>query len=196
MIRIGILGSIGSGKSYIAKKFGYPVFNADLAVAKIYKENRKCFKKLKRCLPKYINSFPIEKKQILDAILANNSNLKKIIKIIHPEVRLQMKKFIKKNKNKKIIVLDIPLLLENGINKKADVLVYIDANPKKLKKMLVKRRSFNKKITKRFKNLQLPLEYKKKKSHFVIKNNFKSQSFKKDVNRILKNIFSYERNSP
>ena len=62
--------------------------------------------------------------------------------------------------------------------------------------MLVKRRSFNKKITKRFKNLQLPLEYKKKKSHFVIKNNFKSQSFKKDVNRILKNIFSHERNSP
>ena len=107
-----------------------------------------------------------------------------------------MKKFIKKNKNKKIIVLDIPLLLENGINKKADVLVYIDANPKKLKKMLVKRRSFNKKITKRFKNLQLPLEYKKKKSHFVIKNNFESQSFKKDVNRILKNIFSHERNSP
>ena len=48
MKRIGILGDIGSGKSYIAKCFGFPVFNADLEVAKIYKENKKVFQKLKK----------------------------------------------------------------------------------------------------------------------------------------------------
>ena len=48
MIKIGILGDIGSGKSYVAKNFGYPVFNADEEVAKIYKKNRKIFKKLKK----------------------------------------------------------------------------------------------------------------------------------------------------
>ena len=47
MKRIGILGDIGSGKTYIAKCFGFPVFNADLEVAKIYKYNRKVFQKLK-----------------------------------------------------------------------------------------------------------------------------------------------------
>ena len=45
MIRIGIVGDIGSGKSYVAKQFGYPVFNADIEVSKIYKTSRKCFKK-------------------------------------------------------------------------------------------------------------------------------------------------------
>ena len=62
MIKIGILGDIGSGKSYVAQNFGYPVFNADYEVAKLYQKNRKVFNKLKKDLPKYIFSFPMEKK--------------------------------------------------------------------------------------------------------------------------------------
>ena len=61
MIRIGILGDIGSGKSYVASKFGYPVFNADHEVSILYKKDEKIFKKLKKKLPKYITSFPINK---------------------------------------------------------------------------------------------------------------------------------------
>ncbi len=48
MIRIAVVGDIGSGKSYIAKLFGYPVFNADLEVARIYKTNKSCYKRLKK----------------------------------------------------------------------------------------------------------------------------------------------------
>ena len=83
MIRIGILGDIGAGKSYVAKNFGYPVFNADHEVALLYKNNKKIFNKLKKKLPKYIYSFPIDKKEILTAILAEKNNLSKIIKIVH-----------------------------------------------------------------------------------------------------------------
>ena len=75
---IGILGDIGSGKSFVAKNFGYPVFNADKEVIKIYKENKSCFKKLKNKLPKYIKSYPINKVELSKAILANKYNLKKI----------------------------------------------------------------------------------------------------------------------
>ena len=81
MIRIGILGAIGSGKSYVAKNFGYPVFNADYEVSKLYQKNRSIYQKLKKILPEYIYEFPIDKVQLSNAILANNSNLKKIIKI-------------------------------------------------------------------------------------------------------------------
>ena len=102
MIRIGILGDIGSGKSYIARCFGYPVFNADKEVSKLYKSDLKVFKKLKKSLPKFINSFPISKIEITKAILANQNNLKKIIKIIHQEVRNKMNVFLRKNKKKKI----------------------------------------------------------------------------------------------
>ena len=87
MIRIGILGDIGSGKSHIAKKFGYPVFNADTEVHKLYKNEIKIFHRLKKILPKYINSFPIDKNEISDAILTKNQNLKKIINIVHQEIR-------------------------------------------------------------------------------------------------------------
>ena len=83
MIRIGILGDIGSGKSYVAKNFGYPVFNADYEVSKLYKKDRKTFNKLNKVLPRYIYSFPIKKNEISNAILANKFSLKMIIKIVH-----------------------------------------------------------------------------------------------------------------
>ena len=193
MIRIGILGDIGSGKSYIAKNFGYPVFNADEEVAKIYKKNRKVFIKLKKNLPKYINSFPINKTELTKAILANSINLKKIVKIIHLEVRKKMNIFIKKNKKKKFIILDIPLLLENKINKKNDVLIFVQTKKKDVLKRLKKRANYNKLLINKFKNLQLPLVYKMKKSHFIIKNNFTKKMVDESINKILKKINS-ERN--
>ena len=195
MIRIGIVGDIGSGKSYIAKQFGFPIFNADLEVSKIYKKNRKCFKKLKRTFPNYIRSFPIKKKELSQIVLENKKNVKKINKIVHPEVRLRMNKFLNKNKKKKAIILDIPLLLEGKINKKNDILVFVEAKKKEINKRLKKRHNFNLKIFKKLKKLQLPLETKRIKSNFIIKNNFKSLSTKKNV-KILKNkILKNERSS-
>ena len=142
MIRIGILGDIGSGKSYVAKNFGYPVFNADIEVGKIYKNDKKIFNKLKKILPNYIHSFPVDKNEISKAILANKSNLKKIIEIIHLEVRKKMNIFIKKNKNKKIVILDIPLLLENKINQKNDILIFVKSKKSDILRRLKKRRNF------------------------------------------------------
>ena len=56
MIRLAVVGDIGSGKSHVAKLFGFPVFNADNEVAKLYRESRKCYRRLKKVLPNYINS--------------------------------------------------------------------------------------------------------------------------------------------
>jgi len=184
MIKIGILGDIGSGKSYVAQKFGYPVFNADYEVAKLYQQKKKIFNKLKKFLPNYIHSFPIKKIEILNAILANENNLDKIIRIVHLEVRKKMNKFLIKNKNKKIVILDIPLLLENKINKKEDVLVFVQSKQLDILKRLKKRPNFNQKLLKKFKDIQYPIKYKKKKSNFIIKNDYT----KKTVNDAIKNI--------
>jgi dephospho-CoA kinase len=188
MIRVGILGDIGSGKSYIAKNFGYPVFNADNEVGKLYKKNKKVFNKLQKALPKYIFTFPIDKKEITRAILANKANLRKIIKIVHNEIRKKMNIFLRNNRNKKIIILDIPLLLENKINKKNDILIFVEANQKDTMKRLRQRANFNLKIFKKFKKIQFSLDYKKKKSNFIIKNNFASKSVKKRIEYIVKKI--------
>ena len=188
MIRIGILGEIGSGKSYVASNFGYPVFNADYEVAKLYKLNKSVFNKLKKKLPKYIYSFPIEKIEISNAVLANRINLKKIIKIVHFEIRKKLNVFLKKNKYKKIVILDIPLLLENKINKKKDILVYVQSNKSLILQRLKKRKNFNNKLLKKFKNIQYSSVYKKKKSHFIIKNSFTKKSVSDGINNILKNL--------
>ena len=188
MIRIGILGDIGSGKSYVAKNFGYPVFNADFEVGKLYKKNRKIFNKLKKVLPKYIYSFPVNKNEISNAILTNKSNLKKIIKIIHLEIRKKMNIFLNKNRSKNVVILDIPLLLENKINKKNDILIFVQSKKADILKRLRKRPNFNAKLLNKFKSIQLPLDYKKKNSQFIIKNNFKSNSVKRSIRKILKEI--------
>ena len=188
MIRIGILGDIGSGKSYVAKSFGYPVFIADKEVTKLYKKNRKIFIKLNKALPKYITQFPIKKQEITRMILANKNNLKKVIHIIHPEVRKKMNIFLKKNKKSKYIVLDIPLLLENKINKRKDILIFIESNRTEILKRLKKRQNFNSKILDRFRKIQLPLDYKRKKSNFIVKNNFTNKLIKKQIKYILKQI--------
>jgi len=188
MIRIGILGDIGSGKSYVAKHFGYPVFNADYEVGKLYQSNKKTFNKLKKSLPKHINSFPIDKKEISHAILTNKNNLSKIIKIIHLEIRKKMYVFLKKNKKKKIVILDIPLLLENKINNKNDILIYVDSKKTGILKRLKKRKNFNQKLLNKFKSIQLPNSFKKKKSKFIIKNDFTEKSVKNGIKDILKEI--------
>tara|TARA_B100000700_G_scaffold274864_1_gene320225 strand:- start:1329 stop:1901 length:573 start_codon:yes stop_codon:yes gene_type:complete len=187
MIRIAIIGDIGSGKSYISKLFGFPVFNADLEVKKIYKNNKRCFLKLNRKLPKYILTFPIKKEELLKAIIKNKQNIFKINNIVHPEVRLKLKKFLKKNKSKLAVILDIPLLLENKINHKKDILIFVDSKKKQVNKRLKKRPNFNMRILKQLKSLQLPLEIKRKKANFIIKNNFKRFSIMKDV-KLLKKI--------
>jgi len=188
MIKIGILGDIGSGKSYVARNFGYPIFDADYEVKKIYLSDKRIFGKLKKALPKYIFSFPINKNEISNAILFNKSNLKKIVTIVHSEIRKKMKIFLKKNVDKKIIILDIPLLLENKINKQKDILVFVDSKKTEILKRLKKRKNFNPYLLKKFKNIQLPIDYKRKKSQFVIKNNFTNKSVKRSIKLILRKI--------
>ena len=118
----------------------------------------------------------------------NQNNLKKITKIIHPLVRKRMNIFFKRNKNKKIVVLDIPLLIESKINRNNHILVFVDAKQKEIRKRLKKRPNFNAKMFNKLKKLQSPVEKKRKKSHFIIKNNFRHDSTKKNVKKTLREI--------
>jgi len=96
--------------------------------------------------------------------------------------------FLKKHKNKKIIILDVPLLLENKINKKKDILVFIQSKQSDILKRLKKRKNFNQKLLKKFKNIQFPVKYKKKKSNFIIKNDFTNKTVNDGVKNILMEI--------
>ena len=190
MIRIAILGDIGAGKSFVSKQFNCPLFNADKEVAEIYKNDRSCYQKIKKALPKYIISDHLDKKFLLKAVLDSKNNLKKISKIVHPIVRTRMNKFLTKNSSKKLVVLDIPLYLENKLNKRGDVLIFVEAKRKDIQKRLKMRKYFNEKLNRNLKTLQLPLTKKKKLSNFVIKNTFNTKKIKNDVKDIKNEILN------
>ena len=190
MIKIGILGDIGSGKSFVSKQFGFPVFSADEEVKKIYREDRACFRKLRKKLPKFINFFPINKTNLIRAVLANPKNLGLINQIVHPKVKKRLHKFFLKNIKSKVVILDVPLLLENKINIKNYILIFIDAKKTDINKNLIKRKNFNLKLIRKLRKIQLPLKTKKKVSNYIIKNNFSSEQIRKKVKIIRKEILS------
>ena len=193
MIRIALVGEIGSGKTFISKLFGYPTFNADVVVSEIYNRDKKTFNKLKKRLPNFFFDFPVKKKELIKAILKNKENITIISSIIHPVVRKKLNIFLKKNKKEIIVILDIPLFLENKLNKKNDSIIYIQAKQKNIKKKLNLRKNYNKEILKKLKDLQYSLKRKKTKSNYVIKNTFNKKSARKAVKNVLNKILSWKK---
>ena len=68
MIKISLVGDIGSGKTYISKLFKAPCFFADIEVEKLYRTNRQCFLKLRRKFPQFIKTFPIKKIELTNTV--------------------------------------------------------------------------------------------------------------------------------
>ena len=194
MIRVCMMGTIGSGKSFISKLFNCPVFNADKEVNNIYKNHKDCFIKLKKKIPKFIKSFPIRKSELKNAISEDSKNLKLISLIVHPIVRSSLKNFLQKKKNSKMIVLDIPLLVENKLYAKGDVLIFIKASKSKIIDRIKKRRNFDKKIINKLKTNQTALLKKMKLANYIVDNNSSPNIMKNKIKKLRKKILD-ERNS-
>jgi len=190
MIRVGLIGEIGSGKSFIAKLFNYPVFNADREVEILYKNSKECYKKLSKKLPRFVKSFPISKSQLIKAINQDKKNLKKISSVVHPLVRKKMKLFLNKNKKNKIVILDIPLLIENKLYNKKDILVFIKSNQNKIINRLKKRKNYNKKTLLYLRKNQANLLKKRKLANYIVDNNFSRNIMKKKIKYLKQKILN------
>ena len=105
-----------------------------------------------------------------------------------------MNSFLIKNRKKKWVVLDIPLLIENNLNRKKDILIFVESKKSQINLRLKKRKNYNKKILENLRKLQKTASYKKKLSTYIIKNDFKLLTVKKRVKFIKNKIFN-ERNS-
>ncbi len=186
MIRIGLVGDIGAGKSFVGKNFRFPLFNADQEVKKIYKKNKYCFNKLNQKFPDHIKKFPISKNEIKK--LLNKKNIKIISKIVHPYVRVALRNFLNKNYSKKHVVLDIPLLIENKLNKKSDIIIFVKTPKKIIQKRLKKRGIYNKKVIEILKSQQIKIDKKIKLSRFVVDNSKNKKEVIKEIKQIKKKL--------
>ena len=144
MIKIGITGSIASGKTTASKIISSgngPLFSADNVVKKLYVKNS--FKKL---VSKKLNfQLNLKFKKKVKNIIFKKENLKMLEKIIHPLVRKQMIVFLDKNKSKKMLFCEIPLLVENKLKKYFDVVIFIQSK-KSLRLKRYKQKGGNEKL--------------------------------------------------
>ena len=184
MIKIGITGSLASGKSTVAKIISsgkYPLYNADRAVKKIYQTNifqAKVLKKFKLKNKKNI------KNKIKKIISSDKKSLKVLEKIIHPLVREQIRKFTKKNNGKKFIIFEIPLLVESKQMKNYDRIIFVNSR-KDLRLNRYLKRGNNKKFFNLLNKRQLSPAKKIKFSDYVINNNGSIKLLKKNIKNIM-----------
>ena len=187
MIKVGITGLIASGKTTVAKIIAgnkYPIFNADYEVSKIYKTNyfRKIVKKKLG-----LNNSTNLKKKIKKVITKKKANLKTLEKIIHPIVRKNLKKFIEKNKKQKILIFEIPLLIESKLMKNFDKIIFVNSQKKNRLKRYLKRGK-SKEIFNFLDKRQLPSAKKIKFSDYVINNDKTLKFLKKNIKDIISSL--------
>ena len=180
MIKIGITGSLASGKTTASKILSFrrgPLFSADKAVKDLYKN--KHFKSLVSKKFKVKNNSKL-KKSLKNLILKNKNNIRKLEKIIHPMVRKKMKNFTARNRNKKLLFYEIPLLIESKLMKHFNVIVFIKAK-KQLRLRRFQSKSGDKKLFNLLNNKQINDVKKIKFCNHVVVN-------EKNLNILKKNL--------
>jgi len=193
MVRVGILGSIGSGKSFVAnifEKFGFDIFSADAEVAKIYKNNKVVNKKISKFFKLKLYKDRINREQLRDFIKKYPKKFKFLNQTIHPLVRKRLVNFLEKNKNKKLVVLDIPLLIENKLFKFVDIFIFIKTEPGAFNNRIIRRKNLDKSFLKVLRKQQVSEKIKESYANFVVFNNSKNKvtlQIKNIINKIILN---------
>ena len=191
MVKVGILGPVGSGKSFVANIFrtlGFNVFSADEEVSKIYQNNRIVNKKISKSFRLKLYKNKINKKELREFVKKYPKKFKFLNKIIHPLVRKELINFLEKNKNKKLVILDVPLLIENKLFKFVDIFVYIKTKSGAFNSRIVKRKNLDQSFLKILRKQQVGEKIKEGYADFVIFNNSKSK-VKLQIKNIINKIF-------
>ncbi len=190
MIKVGILGSVGSGKSFVAnifKELGFNIFSADQVVSQIYERNKNINKKISIFFKLKINRGKINKNELRDTLKKKPKKFKYLNKIIHPIVRKKLILFLSKYKKTKLVVLDIPLLIENKMFNFVDIFIFVKTKPNIFKIRIKKRKNLDKQFLKLLENQQTDEKIKKSYADFTVDNSTKNK-VKLQVKKILDKI--------
>jgi dephospho-CoA kinase len=178
MVRVGILGSVGSGKSFVAnifKELGFNIFSADNEVANIYKNNKIVNKKISKFFKLKLYKGRISKQELRDSLKINPKKFKFLNKIIHPIVRKKLVLFLSRFKKKKIVVLDVPLLVENKMFNFVDILILVKTRSRSFLSRIKKRKNLDKHFLNILKKQQANEKIKENYADFIIYNSSKNK---------------------
>ena len=193
MVRVGILGSVGCGKSYVANIFrelGYNIFSADNEVANIYKNNKIVNKKISKFFKLKLYKSKIDKEELRASLKKNPNKFRFLNKIIHPTVRKKLDLFLTKYKKNKLVVLDVPLLVENKMFNFVDIFIFVKTGSSSFLSRIKKRKNLDKQFLNILKKQQTSEKIKENYADFIIYNSSKNKvklQVKKIIDKILLN---------
>ena len=178
MVRVGILGSVGSGKTFIAnifKELSFNIFSADNEVVNIYKNNKIVNKKIAKFFKLKLYKGKINKQDLRDSLKKNPKKFKFLNKTIHPIVRKRLAIFLSRFKKNKLVVLDIPLLVENKMLNFVDILVLVKTRSNSFLSRIKKRKNLDKQFLNILKKQQASEKIKETYADFIIYNSSKNK---------------------
>ena len=193
MVRVGILGSVGSGKSYVANIFreiGFNIFSADNEVANIYKNNKIVNKKISKFFKLKLYKSKIDKEELRASLKKSPNKFRFLNKIIHPTVRKKLDFFLTKYKKNKLVVLDVPLLVENKMFNFVDIFILVKTGSSSFLSRIKKRKNLDKQFLNILKKQQTSEKIKENYADFIIYNSSKNKvklQVKKIIDKILLN---------
>ena len=192
MIKIGLTGSIGMGKTETGKifsEFGFPLYNADNAVHRLYTPGQKGAEKIKETFPAAINpDGSVNRENLSKEVLGDTEKIKILEGIIHPLVGEDREIFFLENSNAHAVVLDIPLLFETGGEKYVDIIVVVDVPKDIQEKRVLSRTNMTKEKFEKIIAEQMPNELKKEKADFVVNTSMGIEDARRQVGEIVKKI--------
>ena len=192
MIKIGLTGSIGMGKTETGKifsEFGFPLYNADNAVHRLYTPGQKGAEKIKETFPAAINpDGSVNRENLSKEVLGDTEKIKILEGIIHPLVGEDREIFFLENTNAHAVVLDIPLLFETGGEKYVDIIVVVDAPKDIQEKRVLSRPNMTKEKFEKIIAEQMPNELKKEKADYVVNTSMGIEDARRQVGEIVKKI--------
>ena len=192
MLKIGLTGSIGMGKTATGKIFselGLPLYDADAAVHKLYGAGQKGSEKIKEKFPNSINpDGSVNRESLSTEVLGDPEKIKSLENIIHPLVGEDRKVFFDENAKAKAVVLDIPLLFETGGEKFVDYIVVVDAPREIQEERVLSRPNMTKEKFEKIITQQIPNHEKKKKADFIVDTSLSIEDARNQVANIVKKI--------
>jgi len=171
MIKIALTGSIGMGKSTVAKMFedaGVPVFDADAVVRRLQGPGGALVEKIGELFPGTVRSGTLDRECLAHIVLADASKLKALEGIVHPAVQDWRQAFIEEHADAPALLFEIPLLFETGGEKQFDKIIVVSASPEVQRSRVLGRQGMTPAKFEAIRERQAPDDEKRRRADFVI----------------------------
>ncbi len=194
MIKVGLTGSIGMGKSTVAsmfKKLGYPVQNADDIVHMLYSDQ--AVQPIQKLFPSAIVNHQVDRKKLAQLVANDPVKFRQLEAIVHPLVRKEEQKFFidAERSGANLAVIDIPLLFETNSEDRFDVILVVSADEKVQQDRVLSREGMTEVLFKTILSKQMPDKEKRKRSHFIIDTNVSIEKTFSQVETIAEEITKF-----